>query len=136
MKNTTTKIEMALTDGYTFDGYSIFLREDGITQITFKAGFYGELSDAKNMVEHFKKLNPHSKALILAVYEDDNMFSKEVREYIAGMEVSKIVKADAFVINGLALRIFGNIYLKINKPKRPGKLFKTIEEAVAWLKEQ
>lgn len=72
---------------------------------------------------------------MLAVYEEDNLFSKEAREYIASDEVSEVVAADAFVIKGLALRIIGNGYLKINKPKRPGKLFSSQTLAVEWLKQ-
>jgi hypothetical protein len=127
------EVHVSATTKFNFSGYSMCLRVDGITEINFDKGFYGELSDAKNIVTHIQKLNPISKALVLAVYEEDNMFSKEVRDYIAGDEVSEFVKADAFVLNGLALRLFGNLYLKINKPKRPGKIFNDKKEAIRWL---
>jgi hypothetical protein len=69
----------------------------------------------------------------LSVYAEHNLFSKEVREFISSKEVGKIVAADAFVINGTALKIFGNFYLQVNKPQRPSKMFKVKAEAVQWL---
>jgi hypothetical protein len=118
---------------YTFPGFFIFKRKDGIVQIQFEKGFEGGLEDAKKMVKHFALLSPERKAKILAIYAEDNLFSKEVRDFVAGPEVSKIVAADAFLINGTALKIIGNFYLQVNKPQRPSKLFTKKEEAVEWL---
>ena len=67
------------------------------------------------------------------VFEEDNTFSKETREYISSDAVSNIIKADAFVIKGLALEILGQGYLKINKPNRPTRLFKSAAIAALWL---
>ncbi len=118
---------------YTFGGYYIFMRKDGIVQIQFEKGFEGGLEDAKRMVQHFLLLSPNKKVKILSVYAEDNLFSKEVREFISSDEVGKIVAADAFVINGTALKIFGNFYLHVNKPQRPSKLFTDKAEAIQWL---
>lgn len=133
--NSDLLIDKDATKIHKFDSYVIFLRKDGITQIQFEKGFHGEEEDARNMVQIFKKINGSKKCLMLAIYEEDNLFSKEAREYIASDDVSEVVAADAFVIKGLALRIIGNGYLKINKPKRPSKLFNSEVLAVEWLKQ-
>jgi transposase len=118
-----------------FEGYSLFLREHNIIQLNFEPGFHGNANDAKEMVKTYLKIKAPGKALLLVIYAEDNMFSKDAREYIASDEVSEILKADALVITGLALRIIGNGYLKINKPKRPTRLFNSETEAINWLKQ-
>jgi hypothetical protein len=126
--------ETNLSEIYYFTGYSMFLRENNIIQLNFEPGFQGEAKDAREMVKTYQKIKGPGKALLLVIYSEDNMFSKEAREYTASGEVSAILKADALVIKGLALRIIGNGYLKINKPNRPTRLFNSEAEAVNWLK--
>lgn len=119
---------------YRFPGYSLFMRPDNIIELHFQEGFSGTVDEARNMVAMFKKLSGKFKPSLLVIYSEDNTFSKENREYIASKEVSEVLKADAFVIKGLALRIIGNGYLKINKPSRPTRLFNSKEDAIDWLK--
>jgi hypothetical protein len=120
---------------FSFPGYFIFRRNDGIIHIQFEIGFVGDIEDAKNQVRIFDQLRGGQKALILAICEEDNSFTRESREYVAGEEVSAIVGADAFVVKGLASRILGNGYLRINKPKRPTRLFNSSSSAVQWLRQ-
>lgn len=120
---------------FSFPGYFIFRRNDGIIHVQFQAGFIGDVQDARNQVQVFNRLRGDSKALILAIFEEDNNFSREAREYVASDEVSAIVAAEAFVIKGLALRILGNGYLKINKPRRPARLFNSRTPAIHWLRQ-
>ncbi len=119
---------------YRFPGYSLFMRSDNIIELHFESGFSGSAGDARNMMSVFKKLSGRFKPSLLVICSEDNTFSKEAREYTASKEVSDVLKADAFVIKGLALRIIGNGYLKINKPSRPTRLFNSREEAIDWLK--
>jgi hypothetical protein len=128
--------EIARSEIISFEGYSIFLRNDHIIQLQFKAGFSGELDDAINIINTIKKLSNGIRYPLLVIYADGNLFSKENREYVAGNEISNYVKADALVMKSLALKIIGNFYLKFNKPLRPTRMFVDTETAVQWLKEQ
>ncbi|MES2133514.1 MAG: hypothetical protein V4506_14290 [Bacteroidota bacterium] len=127
--------EIAISKIYQFVGYKIFMRNDHIVQLEFENGFSGQIEDGKNMVETIKKVKGPDKCLLLVIYKEDNTFSKENREYIASKEVSEVIKADALVIKGLALRIIGNGYLRINKPGRPTRLFNSRAEAITWLQQ-
>jgi hypothetical protein len=118
---------------YSFNRYDIFRREEGIIQSYFYAEYDGEIEDAINIVETFKILKEDEKCLALLIVEEGATFSKEAREFVASAEVSKIVKADAFVINSLALKILMNGYLKFNKPNRPTRFFNAEKPAVEWL---
>lgn len=127
--------EIAQSEIISFEGYTIFLRNDNIIQLQFKDGFSGEVEDAINIVNTIKKLGNGIKYPLLVIYADDNLFSKETREYTASNEVSKFIKADALVMKNLAIKIIGNFYLKFNKPTRPTRVFVDAETAVQWLKE-
>lgn len=131
-ENTNSK-DPFLPEILHFEGYTIFRRKDGIVQIHFKPGFYISLEDAKHIVGTVEKIKDNEKCLFLVVFEEDCTFSMETREYISSDAVSDIIKADAFVIKGLALEILGQGYLKINKPKRPTRLFKSAAIGVMWL---
>ncbi len=126
---------IALSEIHQFAGYKIFLREHNIIQLEFEPGFSAGVEDAGQVVETIRKINGKDKCLLLVILKEDNTFSKENREYVASDEVSEIITADALVIKGLALRIIGNGYLRINKPKRPTKLFNTTVDALAWLQQ-
>jgi hypothetical protein len=129
-----TDSEITASEIHYFNGYSMFLRENNIIKLNFEPGFLGEAKDAREMVKTYQKIKGPGKVLLLVIYSEDNMFSKEAREYTASSEVSEILKADALVIKGLALRIIGNGYLRINKPNRPTRLFNSEVDAVTWLK--
>lgn len=127
--------DIALSQIHEFDGYYIFMRKDGIMQLLFKAGFSGDVENAIKMILTFKKISPDKKVLALVIYHDDNTFTKETREFIASEEVSETVAVDALVIKGLALRIIGNGYLRINRPNRPTRIFNSVESALKWLEQ-
>jgi hypothetical protein len=127
--------ETPISKIHTFKGYWMFMRSDHIIQLEFEDGFYGEVEDAQNMIATFRILNEGTKHKLMVLYKENNMFSKEAREYISGKEISdEVLAADAMVIKGLALKLLANVYLKINRPGRPTCLFNTKEDALAWLK--
>ena len=117
-----------------FDGYVMQKIAHNIVQLNFEKGFEGELEDAKLIV---KRLSSYcideQPVLFLVVYAEDNIFSKEARQYVASKEVNKIVKAEALVLNSMALRIMGNFYLNVNKPARESRLFNDRNAAFEWL---
>jgi hypothetical protein len=126
--------QIAQSDVTSNEGYAIFLRNDTIIQLQFKDGFSGEIEDVINIVNKIKEFGNGIRLPVLSIFAEDNLFSKEAREYVSSNEVSSFVKADAFVIKSLALKIVGNFYLKFNKPTRPTRMFNDTETAVQWIK--
>lgn len=122
--------ELAVSEIFYFEGYALFLRNDSIIQIHIKEGFHGELQDAINVGDCIKKIGNDKKYPLLVIYSDFNTFSRENKEYSAKFQ---LVKAHALVNSGLAFKLMGNFYLKINKPKVPTKIFNDVESAVQWL---
>jgi hypothetical protein len=117
-----------------YDGYSLGRIASNMVEIKFNVGFEGELEDAKQIVHRLSKYCINKKPiLLLAVYAEDNIFSKEARQFVASKAVNEYVKAEALVLNSMALRIMGNFYLKVNKPARQSKLFNNRAAAIEWL---
>lgn len=124
-------------DFIKYAGYCIGRIGINMIEIKFEKGFEGEIEDAKLIVQrisHFCLQN--QPVLLLAVYAEDNFFSKEARQYIASKEINTIVKAEALVISSMALRIMGNFYLKVNKPARESRLFNDRAIAHDWLSQR
>jgi hypothetical protein len=59
--------------------------------------------------------------------------NKEVREYFA-TEGAKLIKAGAIITKSLFTKMLANIFLSINKPQIPIKLFSDEASAIKWLK--
>lgn len=58
--------------------------------------------------------------------------TKDAREYLAD-EGSKCITAGALLIGSALTRTIGNIFLSLNKPPVPTKLFTDVQEAKEWL---
>lgn len=65
-----------------------------------------------------------------------NSFSKDVKAAINTKEHSDRRIAVAVLHNSFAIKIVADIYLKLNKPINPTKLFRNRKEAVKWLRIQ
>lgn len=122
-----------IIEAHDFEGYTVLVRADSIFQVNYKPGFIGNVDDLKQQVNLLRRLSPEKKCLLLAMLQEDNLFTRESREYMASSEVVTVIKADALVIKGLALKIFMKGYLAIDKPKRPIRLFNSKQPAVKWL---
>lgn len=124
-------------DFIQYDGYSIGRIGSNTIEIKFEKGFEGEIEDAKVIVQRISQFCLQNQPVfLLAVYAEDNFFSKEARQYIASKEINTIVQAEALVISSMALRIMGNFYLKVNKPARESRLFNDRAIALEWLRQR
>ncbi len=59
--------------------------------------------------------------------------TKEAREYLA-REGAEGIRAGALLIGSPLTRMLGNIFLQINKPEVPTRLFTSEESAKQWLR--
>ncbi len=117
-----------------YKGYSMCKIAPNMVELKFEAGFEGELEDAKTIVQRLSNFCfENQPVLLLVVYAEDNIFSKEARQYVASKVVNSVVKAEALVLNSMALRLMGNFYLKVNKPARESRLFNNRDVAFEWL---
>jgi hypothetical protein len=59
----------------------------------------------------------------------------KTRNYLAGAESIKLVSAGALLVGSQFQRVTGNLFVQINKPSIPAKLFTNNAEALLWLEQ-
>lgn len=109
------------------------LRDDGIIVQSIHGGHKQTLADAKENIAAFTALADGKKHPVLV--DGRASFSSEpgVREYYAGPEALAPSLAVAMLVGSMATRILFNIFMTVNTPKVPIRMFTDEVEAVAWL---
>ena len=90
-------------------------------------------AEAKEMNDTVGVLSRGRESLLMVVANEVSQFTKEAVEFSVSAEGMRYVIADALVVKSITQRITANIYLKLNKPKKPGKIFNSEREASRWL---
>jgi hypothetical protein len=90
-------------------------------------------TEAREINDAVGVLSKGRESLVLIVANEVSQFTKEAVEFSVSDEGLRYNIGDALVVKSLTQRITANIYLKLNKPKKPSKIFNTEKEAVKWL---
>jgi len=113
---------------------TIRIRHDGIMHIHIKVKTNFEIDHSKQVAKARTKISNNNPYPILYTATNLVIPSQEVREYVASKGRSKLVIADAFVVNSLPQRIMARFYRILNKPVRPTKYFNNPDDAIKWLR--
>jgi hypothetical protein len=57
-----------------------------------------------------------------------------VREYYAGPEAAKYASALGLLVDSGTMKVIANLFLTINKPVMPTRMFTVKEDALEWLR--
>jgi hypothetical protein len=114
--------------------YSVINEENGILICRFKKGLNLNLEAARKCVEMRKDFSEGRSYPLLVDMRELESVSREAREYMAD-EGASLVTAGALLISSPVTRTIGNIFLMLNRPRVPGRLFNSKAAALAWLKE-
>lgn len=106
--------------------------EDGILFCRFTENLNVDLDIVKSSVESRINFSKGISYPLLIDMKGVRSFTKEAREY-AGKEGIKLVKAGALVVDSALTKMLVNLFLLINKPNVPTKLFTDENEAKEWL---
>lgn len=90
-------------------------------------------AEAKEMNEAIGVLSRGRETMVLIVANEVSQFTKEAVEFSVSDDGMRYTNADALVVRSIAQRITANIYLKLNKPKKPSRIFNSEKEATKWL---
>lgn len=112
----------------------MILRDDGILHIHIKVDEVFEMADSIELLKTRTALVAGRKTPIIYTCTQFVIPSKEVREFVASEARSTLVLADAFVVNSLPQRLMANLFIRINKPVRPTKVFNNFDAACLWAK--
>lgn len=116
------------------DKSSITFEEDHIAHLHLKEGQVVEIEELKAIFKAITDSAEGSKFRLLVTAADNASLSPEAREYASSAESSDVIVADAVVVQNYSHEMTANFFIRFNKPNRPTKLFKHIEEAYEWLK--
>ena len=104
-----------------------------IIYVKYNQGLEHTLEEAKEHIETIKKITKEIRSPMLIDIRPLKSISREARDYYAGEETAKIQSVCALLIEGPVSRVIGNVYLGMNKPRIPTRLFTNEEKAIAWL---
>ncbi len=99
----------------------------------FRAGAEVTLDDARANVALCLQRNAGRRPLLVDLREVRTQ-TAEARAYLAGPEGLRVSQAVGLLIGSPVSRVVDNLYLGLNKPAIPTRLFTSEEEAQAWLR--
>lgn len=110
--------------------------EDDILFVHYKTPSTIDMTCAKKVVEDRLKFTEGKPCYVLTDLTDIKPGTKEAREYLCDPNGGlQGILAGAFVSDKLFSYALANLFLKINKPPIPSKIFSKKEDALKWLME-
>ncbi len=109
--------------------------EDGILFSNYKKQLVMDIDVAKQIVKDRIEFTEGKPYFILIDFTNLRSTTKEARDYMNNPESGlKGLLGGAFLSNNVVATLFVNLYLKVNNPTIPAKLFTNKAEAINWLK--
>lgn len=113
--------------------YSKMWIEDGIGFQEYKPGISITLNIAKEMVrQRIESFNGVARPVLVDIRSLKSIDAPS-RRYFASKEAGELILAGAIYLSNPLARWFGNIFLKLDEPITPAKLFTDKNEALQWL---
>lgn len=113
--------------------YSEIWIGDGIIYCTGKNGIVINLNAAEKMISDREKLAEGKKYPLVVDIRTLAYMDREAREYFAGPDSTKSIKACAIIISSPTSKILGEFFVKFYQPLVPTQSFKNLESAKEWL---
>jgi hypothetical protein len=107
--------------------------ENGIIFQTFKKDTVLNLDVSQQVVAERLKLSNHKPMPIFVDLVNVFYTDTKARKYMASKEAVEYITAGAFLVDNEIMKLAGNIFIKIDKPYAPAKLFTDRDKAIEWL---
>lgn len=114
--------------------FDLYKRSDGIIQLNTAEDAWFTIKEAREFVAALKYITDGIPHLVLKIPGRRASVDKESRSYMATPEALQYSIAAAVIVRNVVQRMIGNLYLRVDKPAKPIRLFDSSEEAIAWLK--
>jgi hypothetical protein len=121
-------------EGFVENAFITSWIEDGILFALYKKDAVIGLQAAKELVALRKNISKGASYPCLIYIKNIKAMSKEARTYFAGQEATEGIIKGAFVTDSTFTMVMGNLFLTLDKPLVPSKLFTNKKEAIEWLK--
>lgn len=117
-----------------FETFDVWL-ENGIIHFVYKPNVIVTLEVAKQMVEEREKVSNMIRRPILLDVRNLASVELKARKYLATERATHLLSAGAVFLDNPLTRWAGNIFLKIDSPPIPTKLFTNKAAALQWLEQ-
>lgn len=121
---------------YSNSKFEITRLDNSIFKLMPFEGVELDIEDVQKMRSVYLELSKGEKFAVLLDAKYVFTTTEEARKLLASKEYTDKRFAAAFVTSSLANKIFGNFFIKFNKPASPTKLFTEESSALEWLEEQ
>jgi len=114
---------------------NFWLDEEGIVRGECVESADLTLENTEEMLRSFVAIRKGVHPLLMNVARVRSV-SRDARRLLASPETGALVHGVAVVVATPVSRVIGNLYLTLNQPTVPTRLFDTQDEGLAWLREQ
>lgn len=90
-------------------------------------------TDVHHIFETIHSDFPEAKKLVVTAGRGATL-NPEAREVVSSEEITDQIIADAIVTEEFSHQMSSNFFVRFNRPSRPTRLFKTLNDAKQWLK--
>lgn len=111
--------------------FRMWLRSDGIVQMTWISQAANDLEDAIAAISAMSELTGGRRSALLVDLHDSGQQTRPARVEFARR--GDLVSAVALIVGTPLSRIMGNFFLSVNKPPYPVRLFDDEASGLAWL---
>lgn len=116
------------------EDFSVSFTSNGLALVRIKTHNEVDVKHVMEIVNILKEFGNGKKFPLLILTAEYTLPTHEARAYIATPESDPYASAEAYVIQSFSQKLVGNVYLSLNKPARPTKMFNSEEKAIEWLK--
>ena len=111
---------------------SLELDKDGIVELHIFPEKILDTDDIRELFDTIHEQMPDAKYLLVTSGNKASL-NQEARDLVSTQDITNQIVADAVVTEHYAHQMSANFFVRHNQPHRPTKLFKTEEDARAWL---
>lgn len=112
----------------------VWLGGDGIIRVVSLPFTNMTLESIREVNVHLKTLCKGKKYPIFTDIRGVKSITREARLFVSSEDSVNVCSAAALLIGSPVSKVIGNLFLGLNKPPYPTKLFSNEDEAVEWLK--
>ncbi|NQY68413.1 MAG: STAS/SEC14 domain-containing protein [Flavobacteriales bacterium] len=109
--------------------------EDGIIRVLAKKNVDQEEDDAKESIDAIIKLAAGKKVPVLLDISTLQSSTEEARKQFQSKKAFSSINGMAMLLNSPSSRLIGTLFLNLNLPNYPLKIFTSERKAVEWLQD-
>jgi len=122
-----------MKERYTEHAFFEIWYEDGIIFTVFKKNTTLNLEISQQVVAARLKVSANKPTPIFIDLRNVHYTDTKARKYLATKEAVECITAGAMLLDNEIMKLAGNIFIKIDQPLIPTKLFTDTDKALLWL---